>query len=170
MKESKSLNLCCSGLPGSLLPWLWELNLPPEEVGFTINYVQIQWFSPGYKSTRDRCGAVPLGTVLSFASRLVRSTHHTSVKEEEPGCALVIHSAWQSLLTKSLQCSPGWCGWVDWEPACELKGHWFHRSRIAGQAPSWWRGRGNQPTDVSLTHPKFPSLSFSLPSFLSKNK
>lgn len=25
----------------------------PKEVGFTINYVQIQWFSSGYKSTRD---------------------------------------------------------------------------------------------------------------------
>ena len=22
--------------------------------------------------------------------------------------------------------SPGWCGSVDWVPACELKGHWFN--------------------------------------------
>lgn len=41
-----------SALLGSLLQWFWKPNLLPKEVGFTINYVQIQWFSSGYKSTR----------------------------------------------------------------------------------------------------------------------
>ena len=55
--------------------------------------------------------------------------------------------------------SSGWCGSVDWAPACESKGHQFDsQSRahdcVAGQVPSRGRMRGNHTL-------MFLSLSFS---------
>ena len=61
---------------------------------------------------------------------------------------------------------PGWCGSVDWVPACKPKGWWFDsQSRahawVAGQAPSRGCMKGNYTV-------MFLSLSPSLP--LCKNK
>ena len=62
---------------------------------------------------------------------------------------------------------PNWCGSVDWVPACEPKGCWFdsqsgHMPEL--QARSLVEGtRGNHTL-------MFLSLSFSLPSPVSKNK
>ena len=70
--------------------------------------------------------------------------------------------------TSKNKVSPGWCGSVDWTPACKPKGCRFNsQSRahawVAGQVPSRGCARGNH-TLILL------SLSFSLPSPLSKNK
>ena len=60
---------------------------------------------------------------------------------------------------------PGWCGWVDWVPACKLKGRWFESQ--SGHVPGLWArspvGSVREAT-VSLTH-----QCFYLPSHLSKN-
>ena len=68
--------------------------------------------------------------------------------------------------------SPGWCGSVDWVPACELKGRWFDSQpgRTPGsQARS--PDEEKQPTYVSLSHRCFsPFLSPFLPLSLKINK
>ena len=63
---------------------------------------------------------------------------------------------------------PGWCGSVDWVPACEPKGHQFDsQSRahawVACQVPGWGHMRGKHTL-------MFFSISFSLPSPFFKNK
>ena len=63
---------------------------------------------------------------------------------------------------------PGRCGSGDWAPACEPKGRrvWFPvraHAWVVGQVPSRGRVQGNHTL-------MFLSLSFSLPSPLSKNK
>ena len=59
--------------------------------------------------------------------------------------------------------SPGCSGSVDWVPACKPKGHWF--DSWPGHIPGLWA----KPQGISHTL-LFLSLSFSLPSLLSKSK
>ena len=61
--------------------------------------------------------------------------------------------------------SPGWCGSVDWAPACKPKGYWFdsqsgHMPGLQARSPV---GGMREATSQCL------SLSFSLPSPLMKN-
>ena len=69
--------------------------------------------------------------------------------------------------------SPGWCGSVDWAPACEPKGRQFDSQ--SGHKPGLqarflvgdvWEAIGRCISHTSM----FLSLSFSLPSHFSKNK
>ena len=63
---------------------------------------------------------------------------------------------------------PGWCGSVDWVPACEPTGHLF--SFQSGHTPGQlWARSPVGGTWKATTHWCF-SPSFSLPSPLSKNK
>ena len=62
-------------------------------------------------------------------------------------------------LKKKKKLNPGWCGSVDCTPACEPKGWWFDSQ--SGHMPGLW---------VRSPELMFLSLSFSLPSPLSKNK
>ena len=69
---------------------------------------------------------------------------------------------------KKVKNRPGWCGSVDWALACEPKGRWFdsqsgHMPGLQVRFPGVGRGRGNHTL-------MFLSLSFSLPSPLSKIK
>ena len=65
---------------------------------------------------------------------------------------------------------PGYCGSVDWVPACEPKGHWFNSQ--SGHMPGLWVGqvpgtgcvRGNQLmylSHIAVSRPLFlpPPLS-----------
>ena len=64
-------------------------------------------------------------------------------------------------------CSPGWCGSVDWVLACEAKGHWFNSQ--PGHMPGLQSKSPLGGAWVATTHWCFsPSLSPSLP--LSKNR
>ena len=62
--------------------------------------------------------------------------------------------------------SPGWCGSVDWAPACEQKGHQFDSQ--SGHMPGL---QARSPVGGAREAPHADvSLPFSLPSPLSKNK
>ena len=69
-----------------------------------------------------------------------------------------------SVMYKLCDPGPGWCGSVDWVPACEPKGRWFYsQSReqawVAGWVPSGGCTWGNYTlTFLSLFLPPFPSL------------
>ena len=73
-----------------------------------------------------------------------------------------------SIKLHDLYFSPGWCGSVDWGPACELKGHWFNsnwpKPQVQARAPT---GGRQEATHQCLSHinvslplilPLFPSL------------
>ena len=73
----------------------------------------------------------------------------------------------QIALIKITCFSPGWCGPVDWEPACEPKGRWFdsqseHTPGLLARSPV-------EGAQEATTHWCF-SPSLSLPSPLSTNK
>ena len=57
--------------------------------------------------------------------------------------------------SKSKIHSPGWCGSVDWVPACEPKCHGCdsqsgHKPGLLARFPTWGRARDNQPMFLSL--------------------
>ena len=62
---------------------------------------------------------------------------------------------------------PGWCGSVDWVPACEARGHWFDSQ--SGHVPGLQARSPVGGAWEATTHGCF-FPSFSLPSPLSKNK
>ena len=65
--------------------------------------------------------------------------------------------------------SPGWCGSVDWVPACEPKGHWFDSQ--SGHMPGLWARSPVGGAREATTHWCFSlSLSLSLPLSLKINK
>ena len=76
-----------------------------------------------------------------------------------------------TLILKYCSC-PGWCGSVDWVPACEPKGCQFnsqsgHMPRLQARSPVGGLVSGNQSTYLLRID---PSLPLSFPSPLSKNK
>ena len=76
------------------------------------------------------------------------------------------HSYSNFIDNKSLR--PGWCGSVDWVPACEPKGCWFdsQSGHMPGLGPGPQLGACERPLiDVSPTHWCFsPSLFLPFPS------
>ena len=95
---------------------------------------------------------------------MILFTTEVSGKNGVSGISLLV---WYTLLIKGRHYYPGWCGSVDWVMACEPKGHWFD-----SQSGLWATsavGGVWEAMDISCTL-EFLSLSFSLPSFLSKNK
>ena len=80
-------------------------------------------------------------------------------------------TAWMNLkciILSAIRCThPGWCGLVDWVPACKPKGHWFNS--WSRHMPGWRARCPVGSTQETTTRWLFsPSLSSSLP--LSKNK
>ena len=78
-------------------------------------------------------------------------------------------ATWRSFHHKKRKCGPGWCGSVDWAPACESKGCQFdsQSGHILGLP-----AKSCPPTGgawEATTHWCF-SPSFSFPSLLTKNK
>ena len=66
---------------------------------------------------------------------------------------------------------PGWCGSVDWAPACKAKGHWFNSQ--AGHRLGLWARSPVGGTQEATTHwcfspflPSFPCLKINKSFFL----
>ena len=77
-------------------------------------------------------------------------------------CLSPFHSAFLSLSFKKRRSSPGWCGSVDWVPACKPKRHWFHSQ--SGRMPGLGARSSVGSVWEATTHRCFsPSLSPSLP-------
>ena len=77
-------------------------------------------------------------------------------------------------LKKFIDINPGWCGSVDWVPACEPNSHWFdsqsgHISGFPARSPVGGMREATDDPCLSLIS-MFLSLFFSLHSPLSKNK
>ena len=69
--------------------------------------------------------------------------------------------------------SPGWCGSMDWVPACKLKGHWFdfQSGHMPGlQARSPLGGMHEQLLGIAFAHLGFSLSLPSLPLSLKINK
>ena len=74
-------------------------------------------------------------------------------------CCLMYFQNFFGESNKIMYISSGWCGSVDWIPACEPKGHWFDSQ--SGYMPGLQTKLEGQPhIDVSLPLflPPFPSL------------
>ena len=84
---------------------------------------------------------------------------------------LLDHFSWGVTLTKRWGIY-GWCGSVDWAPACRPKDCWLdsQSEHILGLPARSSGGGVREATDCCIYHTSCISLSFSLLSPLSKNK
>ena len=82
---------------------------------------------------------------------------------------LIFLSSLSAFIPLSKNNSPGWCGSVDWVPACEPKGHQFDSQ--SGHMPGLQARSPVGSTREATTHwCFFTSLSPSLPLYLKINK
>ena len=64
----------------------------------------------------------------NFPNPLVCTLHENVTLQNEPSLS-------QHFIREELK-SPGWCGLVDWMPACEPEGRQFESQ--SGHLPGWW--------------------------------
>ena len=118
------------------------------------------------------CGSLLWASPFTTAIILLKWEHHTwywyyysrlteKVAASQRICLLI-----DIYYQDRTQC-PGWCVSVHWVPACEPKGWWFDSH--SGHVPGLWSRSPVGGMWETTTHWCF-SLSFSLPSPLSKNK